>query len=76
MRTEAGRRTAACAARCRWTLRGLAESIRIEDGWFTPPDRPGHGILDRDTLAAHAVDARALLRLAAISCTRFGGALS
>jgi L-alanine-DL-glutamate epimerase-like enolase superfamily enzyme len=39
-------------------LQALAEPIRIEDGWFTPPDRPGHGIMfDRDRLAAHAVRA-------------------
>jgi L-alanine-DL-glutamate epimerase-like enolase superfamily enzyme len=39
-------------------LGALAELIRIEDGWFTPPDRPGHGIVfDRAVLAAHAVDA-------------------
>jgi L-alanine-DL-glutamate epimerase-like enolase superfamily enzyme len=39
-------------------LQALAEPIRIEDGWFTPPDRPGHGILfDRDRLAAHIVAA-------------------
>jgi L-alanine-DL-glutamate epimerase-like enolase superfamily enzyme len=38
-------------------LGALAELIRIEDGHFTPPDRPGHGIVfDRATLAAHAVD--------------------
>jgi L-alanine-DL-glutamate epimerase-like enolase superfamily enzyme len=49
---------AACAARSRWTRRGLAEPIRIEDGWFTPPDQPGHGIaFDRATLAAHTADA-------------------
>jgi L-alanine-DL-glutamate epimerase-like enolase superfamily enzyme len=37
-------------------LQALAKPIRIEDGWFTPPERPGHGILfDRDRLAAHAV---------------------
>jgi L-alanine-DL-glutamate epimerase-like enolase superfamily enzyme len=37
-------------------LKALAEPIRIADGWFTPPQRPGHGILlDRDYLAAHAV---------------------
>ena len=37
-------------------LGALAQPIRIEDGRFTPPDRPGHGILfDRATLAAHAV---------------------
>jgi L-alanine-DL-glutamate epimerase-like enolase superfamily enzyme len=29
--------------------------IRIENGWITPPDRPGHGIVsDRAVLAAHA----------------------
>ncbi|HEX3210890.1 MAG TPA: mandelate racemase/muconate lactonizing enzyme family protein, partial [Geminicoccaceae bacterium] len=34
----------------------LAPPIRIADGWFAPPDRPGHGILfDRDVLAAYAV---------------------
>jgi L-alanine-DL-glutamate epimerase-like enolase superfamily enzyme len=39
-------------------LQALAEPIRIEDGWFTPPDRPGHGIMfDRDRLAAHVVAA-------------------
>ena len=39
-------------------LGALAEPIRISDGYFTPPDRPGHGIIfDRDVLAAHAVDA-------------------
>jgi L-alanine-DL-glutamate epimerase-like enolase superfamily enzyme len=39
-------------------LGALAEPIRIEDGWFTPPDRPGHGIVfDRAVLAAHAVEA-------------------
>jgi len=39
-------------------LEALAEPIRIEDGWFTPPDVPGHGILfDRDRLAAYAVTA-------------------
>jgi hypothetical protein len=38
-------------------LGALAESIRIEDGDFTPPGRPGHGIIfDRAALAAHAVD--------------------
>jgi L-alanine-DL-glutamate epimerase-like enolase superfamily enzyme len=38
-------------------LGALAEPIRVEAGWFTPPDRPGHGIIfDRATLAAHAVD--------------------
>jgi hypothetical protein len=32
-------------------LGALAEPIRIEDGWFTPPDRPGHGIMfDRAVL--------------------------
>jgi len=37
-------------------LGALAEPIRISDGYFTPPDSPGHGILfDRDVLAAHAV---------------------
>jgi L-alanine-DL-glutamate epimerase-like enolase superfamily enzyme len=36
----------------------LAEPIRIENGHFTPPHRPGHGILfDRATLAARAVEA-------------------
>jgi L-alanine-DL-glutamate epimerase-like enolase superfamily enzyme len=36
----------------------LTDPIRLEDGWFTPPDRPGHGIVfDRAVLAAHAVDA-------------------
>jgi L-alanine-DL-glutamate epimerase-like enolase superfamily enzyme len=30
----------------------------MADGWFTPPDRPGHGIaFDRTALAAHAVHA-------------------
>jgi L-alanine-DL-glutamate epimerase-like enolase superfamily enzyme len=39
-------------------LGALAEPIRIADGWFTRPDRPGHGIIfDRATLAAHAVEA-------------------
>jgi L-alanine-DL-glutamate epimerase-like enolase superfamily enzyme len=39
-------------------LGALAEPIRIEDGWFTPPAAPGHGIVfDRAVLAAHAVDA-------------------
>jgi L-alanine-DL-glutamate epimerase-like enolase superfamily enzyme len=39
-------------------LGALALPIRVEDGWFTPPGRPGHGILfDRDVLAAHAVRA-------------------
>jgi L-alanine-DL-glutamate epimerase-like enolase superfamily enzyme len=38
-------------------LGALAEPIRIEDGWFTPPDNPGHGIIfDRAVLAAHAVE--------------------
>ena len=37
-------------------LKALSEPIRISDGWFTPPERPGHGIVfDRDYLAAHAV---------------------
>ena len=37
-------------------LGALAQSIRITDGYFTPPDEPGHGILfDRDVLAAHPV---------------------
>jgi L-alanine-DL-glutamate epimerase-like enolase superfamily enzyme len=37
-------------------LGALALPIRISDGWFTPPDQPGHGILfDRDVLAAHAI---------------------
>ena len=37
-------------------LQALAEPLRIVDGWFTPPDVPGHGILfDRDRLAAYAV---------------------
>ena len=35
----------------------LADPIRIACGWFTPPDRPGHGIVfDRAHLAAHAVE--------------------
>jgi L-alanine-DL-glutamate epimerase-like enolase superfamily enzyme len=39
-------------------LRALAAPIRIADGWFTPPDQPGHGIVfDRDRLAAHSVEA-------------------
>ena len=38
-------------------LGALSEPIRIEDGHFTPPDAPGHGILfDRAALAAHAVE--------------------
>jgi L-alanine-DL-glutamate epimerase-like enolase superfamily enzyme len=38
-------------------LGALAESIRISDGYLTPSDRPGHGIVfDRAVLAAHAVD--------------------
>ncbi|MGH6899215.1 MAG: enolase C-terminal domain-like protein [Geminicoccaceae bacterium] len=38
-------------------LGALTEPIRIDDGWFTPPDRPGHGIVfDRAVLAAHAVE--------------------
>jgi L-alanine-DL-glutamate epimerase-like enolase superfamily enzyme len=38
-------------------LQALAEPIRIVDGWFTPPDRLGHGIVcDRAALAAHAVE--------------------
>jgi hypothetical protein len=38
-------------------LGALAEPIRIEAGWCTPPDRPGHAILfDRAVLAGHAVD--------------------
>jgi L-alanine-DL-glutamate epimerase-like enolase superfamily enzyme len=36
-------------------LGARAEPIRIEHGWFTPPDRPGHGIIfDRAALAARA----------------------
>jgi L-alanine-DL-glutamate epimerase-like enolase superfamily enzyme len=39
-------------------LNALEEPIRIADGYFTPPTRPGHGIVfDRDYLAAHAVGA-------------------
>ncbi|HSA79408.1 MAG TPA: mandelate racemase/muconate lactonizing enzyme family protein [Geminicoccaceae bacterium] len=39
-------------------LGALAEPITIQDGYFTPPHRPGHGIeLDRDHLAAHALAA-------------------
>jgi hypothetical protein len=39
-------------------LGALAEPIRISDGWFTPPEAPGHGIVfGRAVLAAHAVDA-------------------
>jgi L-alanine-DL-glutamate epimerase-like enolase superfamily enzyme len=39
-------------------LGALAEPIQIEDGWFNPPDRPGHGIVfDRAARAAHAVAA-------------------
>jgi hypothetical protein len=39
-------------------LGALAEPIRISDGYFLPPDLPGHGIIfDRAALAAHAVDA-------------------
>jgi L-alanine-DL-glutamate epimerase-like enolase superfamily enzyme len=39
-------------------LGALALPIRISDGWFTPPEQPGHGIVfDRDVLAAHAVGA-------------------
>ena len=39
-------------------LRALAEPLRIVDGWFTPPDVPGHGIrFDRERLAAYAVAA-------------------
>jgi L-alanine-DL-glutamate epimerase-like enolase superfamily enzyme len=38
-------------------LGALVEPIRIENGYFTPPDAPGHGIIfNRDALA-HAVDA-------------------
>lgn len=37
-------------------LEALVEPIMIVDGYFTPPDRPGHGILfDRERLAAYAV---------------------
>jgi L-alanine-DL-glutamate epimerase-like enolase superfamily enzyme len=51
--------TASTAARSP-TLGALAEPIRIEDVHFTPPERPGHGIIfDRATLAAHASDAGA-----------------
>ncbi len=39
-------------------LKALEEPIRIADGYFVPPTRPGHGIvLDRGYLAAHRVDA-------------------
>ena len=39
-------------------LGALATPIRITDGYFTPPDQPGHGILfDRDVLRGHAVEA-------------------
>jgi hypothetical protein len=38
--------------------RRLAEPIRIDNDWFTPPDVSGHGIVfDRHTLAAHVADA-------------------
>jgi L-alanine-DL-glutamate epimerase-like enolase superfamily enzyme len=30
--------------------------MRIEDGWFTPPDQPGI-VFDRAALAAHTVEA-------------------
>jgi hypothetical protein len=34
-------------------LGALAEPIRIIEGYFTPPDRPGHGIIfDRPVLVA------------------------
>jgi L-alanine-DL-glutamate epimerase-like enolase superfamily enzyme len=37
-------------------LKALTEPIRIADGYFTPPQKPGHGIaFDRDHLARHAV---------------------
>ena len=38
-------------------LGALAQPIRITDGWFTPPNQPGHGIsFDRAVLAGHAVE--------------------
>lgn len=34
----------------------LAEEVRVKDGWFTPPERPGHGIvLDQAALDAHQI---------------------
>lgn len=35
-------------------LKALEEPIEVEEGWFYPPSRPGHGILfDRDYLRRH-----------------------